>query len=386
MSGPKQSHLICADLLYPGHGPELRNATICIAEGRIAEIGVFDPSAPPEGAIRAPIVAPGFIDIQINGARDRQFNDSPDVATIEAIVLGARQGGTAHVLPTFITAPGRSYAAAIDAARDARGMVGVLGLHLEGPFLNPERRGVHEPANMRPVDVEDIALIAGFNAGRLLVTLAPELQPPGTVRRLVEAGVVVFAGHSAATGSEMTAAIDEGLSGATHLFNAMSQIAGRDPGVVGAVLASDSLFAGIIADGVHVAWDNIRMAARLMPDRLCLVTDAMRSLEGKEVEFMLHGRLIRLADGRLTDPDGRLAGAHVAMDTSVRNAVVNGRLSLALALQMASGNPARALGLGDQLGRVALGYRASLTLLGLDLASMGVLVDGRYFQSLAKSN
>ncbi|MBL9055297.1 MAG: N-acetylglucosamine-6-phosphate deacetylase, partial [Rhodobacteraceae bacterium] len=191
---------VCADRLFPGDGTELRNATIRIAGGRIAEIGSFDPARPPEGALRSPIVAPGFIDIQINGACDVQFNESPGVAAIEAIVRGARRGGTAHVMPTFITAPGRSYAAAIAAMRAAWGMPGVLGLHLEGPFLNPERRGVHEPSSMRPANDDDLELLIGFDAGRLLLTLAPECQPPGTIRRLTEAGVIVFAGHSAATG------------------------------------------------------------------------------------------------------------------------------------------------------------------------------------------
>jgi N-acetylglucosamine-6-phosphate deacetylase len=333
---------------------------------------------------RYDIVAPGFIDLQINGAADAQFNFAPDPDTLATMARGARQGGTAHIMPTFITAPNRDYRHAMDAVRRAiaAGSPGILGLHLEGPFLSPLRPGIHTPDAIRAPDPDDLhALDSADIGGPLLLTVAPECLPDGSLARLSDAGVIVFAGHSAATADQIAAAQNHGLRGATHLFNAMSQITGRDPGVVGAVLTSRGLFAGIIADGHHVDWRNIALAAAMMPDHLCLVTDAMLTLAGSRDGFDLDGRAITLKDGRLTDAGGRLAGAHIDMASCVRNLIARCGVSRAAALAMASGHPARALGLGDRLGAVAPGYRASLTCLSEDLKPQAVVVDGQRFQT-----
>ena len=373
---------VFAKELHIGDGTVLQNADIRIDNGKFVEIAQLGSFMTVAGdVVQADVVAPGFIDIQINGAKDRQFNDLPDLETVRAIAQGARVGGTAHVLPTFITAPDRDYVHAIQAVTQAMSdsEPGILGLHLEGPFLSPKRPGIHDAACIRPLSERDLEELTAYAAGVLLVTLAPENQTEGAVRRLVEGGAIVFAGHSAATSAELGAAVREGLSGATHLFNAMSQLSVREPGVVGGVLESDSLFAGIIADGHHVAWENVMIAARAMPDRLCLVTDAMRSLEGDVTAFEIGGKHITLHDGMLTDASGRLAGAHIAMDACVRNIVQYAGVPLERALVMASRNPARALGLEDQLGLVANGFRASLTLLNKDLIPEGVIVDGIHY-------
>lgn len=330
------------------------------------------------------IVAPGFIDLQINGAADAQFNFAPTSETLATMAQGARQGGTAHILPTFITAPGREYARAIEAAREAmaQNVPGILGLHLEGPFLSPERPGIHPAAAIRPLTADDLALLERADLpGPLLLTLAPECQPDGALERLRAAGIIPFAGHSAATADQIAEAEAQGLRGATHLFNAMSQITGREPGVVGGVLASHALSAGIIADGHHVDWRNVALAAKVMGGRLFLVTDAMLTLAGARTGFALNGREITLAQGRLTDATGRLAGAHVDMATNVRNVVQHCDLPLARALRMASGAPAQALGLGSALGAVAPGYRASLTCLTDTLEVRAVVSDGLHFGS-----
>ncbi|SMX48899.1 N-acetylglucosamine-6-phosphate deacetylase [Maliponia aquimaris] len=380
---PIHPRRILARKLFDGLGDTCRtDQLIEIEAGRIARVGAWQAGgAGHSDMVEADIVSAGFIDLQINGANDVQFNFDPTPEALERIAQGARRGGTAHLLPTFITAPDRQYLAAIDAARAAIdvGVPGILGLHLEGPFLSPERPGIHDPAAIRALDPTDLSHLGAAFPGVLLLTLAPEHLPPGTLTALSDAGVIVFAGHSAATAACIEVAQTQGLRGATHLFNAMSQLTGREPGLVGVVLASDRLFAGIVADGHHVAWSNIGIAARLMPDRLCLVTDAMLTLAGRTTEFDLHGEAIRLEGGRLTNAADRLAGAHVAMDESVRNLVAQLDMPIAAALRMASANPARALGLGDELGVVRAGYRASLTLLDNDLEAVGTVVDGALF-------
>ncbi|MDM7255387.1 MAG: N-acetylglucosamine-6-phosphate deacetylase [Paracoccus sp. (in: a-proteobacteria)] len=365
--------LIRAGQVFDGRSDApLRDHVIEMSGGRVTALR---PAQPGDPAAMADIAAPGFIDMQINGAADVQFNFDPTPEALARIAAGARQGGTAHLLPTFITAPGRDYLRALTAARQAmaQGVPGVLGVHLAGPFRSPRRPGIHDPAAIRPLDETDLSALTEAFPGVLLLTLAPEEQPAGAIARLSEAGVVVFAGHSEAHCDQVA-----GLRGATHLWNAMSQLTGRAPGLVGAVLDGD-LYAGIIADGHHVAWENIRLAARVMPERLCLVTDAMLTLAGTIREFSLHGVTIRLAEGRLTDPEGTLAGAHLAMDRAVANMVALGRVGLAAALRMASGNVARALGVAD-LGWIGAGARASVTLLGQDLAARGVVVDGQLFE------
>lgn len=354
---------------------------ITIKDGIIAQVRECPAGDPlPPGTIEADIAAPGFIDMQINGAADTQFNEEPTADAIARIAAGARQGGTAHILPTFITAPDMDYRAAIAAANQAleRRTPGVLGIHLEGPFLSPDRPGIHPPRFIRPMTNTDVAAI-GEAAGTVLVTLAPECQDHDLVGRLARSGALVFAGHSNATAAQIDKAIEAGISGVTHLFNAQSQIAGRDPGIVGSALMRSELAAGIIADGVHVHPGNLAMAARLMGNRLCLVTDAMKTLAGTLTAFDLYGTPVMLDEGRLRGPDGTLAGAHLAMDEAVRNAISMMGVSRAAALKMAGTNVAHALGLGGELGLIMAGRRASITLLDDDLHARGAVVDGRFY-------
>ncbi len=373
--------LVFAERLFTGD-EMVANALISIEDGLISSIDILrNGQEPPDPAKRAPIVAPGFIDIQINGGCDLQFTDVPTLECVRAIADAARCGGTAHVLPTFTTAPGTKYLKALAAVSSAiqANEPGILGMHLEGPFLSPKRPGIHDPNNIRPVTSQDVENLVAFKDGKLLVTLAPEAQDEGIVQSLCDQGVITFAGHSDATAQDIHRAQQSGLSGATHLFNAMSQTTGRAPGVVGSVLASDTLFAGIIADGHHVSWENVKIASRVMPDRLCLVTDAMQTLEGELAEFHIHGKTVRLVEGRIADDYGTLAGAHVHMDQCVQNMIHHVGTDPEIALKMASKNPASALGLSHELGRVAEGFRASLTLLRSDYSACGVIVDGDHF-------
>lgn len=367
---------LLARILHDGTGrPAQTDMVVEVAHGRFSRISPYDRAEHGGDLAEHPIVTPGFIDIQINGANDVQFNDTPTLEGLRLIAEGAERGGTAWILPTFITAPGRRYGEAIAVARSAieAGMPGILGLHLEGPFLSPKRPGIHERDAIRRIEAADIAALTAPFPGPLLLTLAPEEMPDGAIRQLSESGVIVFAGHSEATFADMQGARRDGLRGATHLFNAMSQVLPREPGVVGAILGTEGLFAGIIADGHHVHWANVEMATRLMPERLCLVTDAMCTLAGRRQEFTLHGERIRLVDGRLTNLDGTLAGAHVAMDESIRNMLDRGLASPEQVVRMATRNPAAALGLADRLGSILPGQLACCTTLDAEWATTGVL-------------
>jgi N-acetylglucosamine-6-phosphate deacetylase len=372
--------IVLPEALFDGEAEQPRaERAVVIRHGHIHDVTAAA-HAPPGRVLRAPVAAPGFIDLQINGGGGVMFNDAPTRETLRRMARAARRGGTAHILPTFITAPGTGYLAAMRTVREAltQAEPGTLGLHLEGPFLSPARPGIHPPDAVRKLAPGDLDALCEGVGGPLLLTLAPEEAPPGAIARLTKAGLTVFAGHSEADHAAMSRAAEEGLGGATHLFNAMSQIMGRAPGVVGAVFGNARLFAGIIADDIHVHPANLRLALQVMTERrLCLVTDAMATLDAPEASFTVNGKTIRQQDGRLADAEGRLAGAHLAMDEAVRNMCHLGGARRAQALRMASTTPAEALGLGAELGRIAPGYRASVTLLGDDLHALGTIVDGQ---------
>jgi N-acetylglucosamine-6-phosphate deacetylase len=377
---PEAPRRIFARRLYPGKGQDaLKDHVVEISDRRIVTCRPATPAdARDRGTQDCDILAPGFIDLQINGAGDRQFNFDPTPETLQIMAEAAARGGTALILPTFITEEGAAYRVAIKAV--ARAMEdhtpGILGLHLEGPFLSPDRPGIHPAQAIRDMREDDLECLRdAVRQMPLLVTLAPECVSDASLQALAAAGARIFAGHSNADADRIDRATRHGLHGATHLFNAMSQMTSRAPGVAGAVMASRTLFAGIIADGHHVDWRTLRVALRAMPGRLFLVTDAMLTLAGTLTAFDLGGKAIRLSDGRLASAEGTLAGAHIDMVTCVKNAVSHGGCTLAEALDMASGIPARALGVADSLGRIEAGRRACLTMLSDRLEVQGVLTD-----------
>jgi N-acetylglucosamine-6-phosphate deacetylase len=339
-----------------------------IRDGRVAAILDAGRSMETDATVRLPpdvILAPGFIDIQVNGGGDALVNDEPTVDCVRRISQAHRRFGTTGLLPTLITDhPDKLQQLALVAA-EAMSIPGVLGFHLEGPHLSLARKGIHPPQFIRHMTEEDRVLLTQFAShGRSLVTLAPELCPGEVIQGLVRAGLRVSAGHTEAAAGQITQAAERGLTCVTHLFNAMSQMTAREPGVVGAALADDRLFAGIIPDGICVSPMNLKTAYRAMGrDRLMIITDAMPTAGGNRSFFHLQGRKITLQDGRLTDDAGTLAGAHLTMNEAVRNAVAMMGASLEDALMMASLTPARCLGLGDKLGRIAPGYRADLVAL-----------------------
>jgi N-acetylglucosamine-6-phosphate deacetylase len=329
--------------------------------------------------LRGALLLPGFIDTQVNGGAGLLFNDEPTAATIAAIGAAHRRFGTTGFLPTLISDDLGTVKAAIGAARKAidAAVPGVLGIHIEGPYLNVTRKGIHDASKLRRTDATSFALLTSLGVGRTLVTLAPEETSPETIERLVRAGVVVSAGHSNAPYATVRAALDRGVSGFTHLFNAMSPLTSREPGVVGAALEDDSAWCGIIVDGVHVDPVVLKLALRLRPhERFNLITDAMPCVGSAETSFQLQGKTITVRDGACFDAEGTLAGSALDMASAVRNAVRMLGLDLADASRMASRNPAEFLGLDHELGRIARGCFADLVLLDDDLRVLDTWIHG----------
>jgi N-acetylglucosamine-6-phosphate deacetylase len=316
-------------------------------------------------------LAPGFVDVQVNGGGDVLFNDSPTADGIAAIAAAHRRFGTTGLLPTLISdTPEKMRAAGAAVAVAMRDLPGVLGVHFEGPFLSKERAGVHDPAMFRTPAGEDAGLLTASGRGVTLVTLAPECVPPGFIAALTASGVRVALGHSQASYEQTRAAFGEGLSGLTHLFNAMPPLSARAPGPVAAALEEPRAFYGLIVDGEHVAPAMLRLALRGRGQPM-LVTDAMPPVGGSGSAFTLCGKQILVRDGRCATADGTLAGSALDMASAVRNCVRLLDLPLAAALRLASAAPAAFLGLAGRLGRLAPGYRADLV--AFDPAEVTVL-------------
>jgi N-acetylglucosamine-6-phosphate deacetylase len=304
---------------------------------------------------------PGFIDTQVNGGGGMLFNDAPSVEGLKIIAAAHRRFGTTAMMPTLISDDLATVALAIAAVDDAidQGVLGIIGIHLEGPFLNASKKGIHDAGTFRTLDDDAIDLLSSLKNGRTIVTLAPEQAPKGAIAKLAERGVIISAAHSMASYEEMEAAIAEGLTGITHLFNAMTPLESRAPGMVGAAFAHP-LFAGIIVDGHHVHAGALKAAYRAKgANELMLVTDAMSTVGSDQKSFTLGGQTITEADGALRSADGTLAGSTLSMDQALRNAVSMIGVDLAKASRIASLTPARFLGLDDR-GSIAVGNTADM--------------------------
>jgi N-acetylglucosamine-6-phosphate deacetylase len=355
-------HAIAADHVFDGAVVHER-AAVVVDGSRIAELvpradlpRTMPVRVLPEGAW----LAPGFIDVQVNGGGDVLFNHQPTVEGACAIAAAHRKFGTTGLLPTLITDSAEKMRLALDAAAIvADREPGVLGLHLEGPYLSPEKPGVHDVRHIRPPGEGDLALLTAPRKSVLLVTLAPEVVPSGFIARLVAAGVRVSLGHSMATYQQTRAAMAEGLTGFTHLFNAMRPLASREGGPIAQALESSDAWYGLIVDGVHVDPAMLRLALRGL-GRPVLVTDAMPPVGGRRSSFDLVGKNVSIRDGRCLTDEGTLAGTALDMATAVRNCVRLLGVPLPDALRFASVHPAMFLGLDRMLGKFAPGYRADL--------------------------
>lgn len=358
----RRPHAIAASCVFDGAVAHRNAAVIISGEGieGLAQRAELPADLPLHEMPGGAWLAPGFIDLQVNGGGDVLFNDAPTPQTIRQIAAAHRRFGTTALLPTLISdSPARMKAAV--AAVDELSAVepGVIGIHLEGPFLSPEKTGVHAPGQIRQPTANDLDLITAPRRGVTLVTLAPEQVSPDFIGKLTKAGVHVALGHSMATYEQTREAIAAGLTGFTHLFNAMRGLDSREPGPIAAALESADVWYGLIVDGAHVAPAMLRLALRGC-GRPILVTDAMPPVGGTHATFTLNGDKISVRDGRCTRQDGRLAGSCLDMASAVRNCVRLLGVSLTDALRFASTHPAEFLGLDTKLGRIAPGLRADL--------------------------
>lgn len=333
-------------------------------------VGIFEladvAGSCPKTHLDGGIILPGFVDLQVNGGGGVMFNDDQSVDVLATIAKAHARVGTAAFLPTLITDTASRTLAAIDAVALAieKRIPGIIGIHLEGPHLSVARKGAHDPALIRKMEDQDLQIILSA-AGRLpnvMATVAPENVTPDQIATLAAGGVVVSLGHTGADYQTCIAAFKKGARCTTHLFNAMSQLGNREPGLVGATLDSDAVAAGLIADGIHVHPATIRaaLAAKRGPQGLFLVTDAMASVGSDISEFELNGRRIFRREGKLTLSDGTLAGADLDMPGALR--IMTGKVGLSLeqAIKMATSNPAGVLRADLGFGLISNGQTANL--------------------------
>jgi len=358
---------ISADRIFDGYRWH-DDSVILIEGGVIQGIAPRDRSAgdwPTEVTPPGTVLAPGFIDLQVNGGGGVLLNDAPTPDAMRAIARAHRRYGTTSCLPTLISDTPANVVAAIAAAKSLAGTDGILGLHLEGPFISRSRPGIHRPDRILSATTGDLDWLGELSAvGSSMVTLAPECVPAGFVKALAGNGIRVSVGHSEADADTLRRAIDDGLGGVTHLFNAMPAMSARQPGIVGVALTDQRLTAGIIVDAIHVDPLVVR-AAFAAKDRsnIALVSDAMPTVGTDQDHFELMGRRIELRNGRLVSENGTLAGAHLELASAVRNAVTLVGIPLDDALRAASLVPARFLGIESDRGTLNAGVRADIVAL-----------------------
>ena len=359
----------------------LNGATIVVEDGRITHISDAASGQAVDHAIDLDggWLMPGFVDTQVNGGGGVLFNDTPTVEGIAAIGAAHRPFGTTAFLPTLISDTPDVIALALDAVDAAilAGVPGVLGIHIEGPVISPARKGIHDPTRFQDLDDELLALLTRPRLGRVMVTLAPERVTSAQIATLTAAGVLISIGHSDADHATASAGMAAGITGVTHLFNAMSPLVHRAPGVVGAVLDDQAVYCGIIVDGFHVDDAVLRIALRARPhDRFMLVSDAMPCVGAAEKSFVLQGREIHVEGGRCVGADGTLAGSDLDMAGAVRNTVDRLGVAPEIAAAMAATYPAAFLRLSQERGTLQVGRTADWVVLTRDLHPVGTWIGG----------
>ncbi|PPC63316.1 N-acetylglucosamine-6-phosphate deacetylase [Pantoea sp. ICBG 1758] len=361
----------------------LDDHAVVIADGiidRVCPRAMLDAALPQQDMAGA-FIAPGFIDLQLNGCGGVQFNDSPEALSMETLEIMQRaneKSGCTSFLPTLITSSDELMKQAVETMRAwlTTRQNQALGLHLEGPWLNREKKGTHNPALIRQPDPALVDYLCANADVITKVTLAPEQAGSEVIRQLSAAGIIVSAGHSNATYAEAKAGFSAGITFATHLYNAMSPFSGREPGLVGALFDSPDVYCGIIADGLHVNYANVRMAKRLKGERLILVTDATAPAGAAIDKFIFAGKTIYYRNGLCVDEHGTLSGSALTMIEAVQNSVEYCGIALDEALRMATLYPARAMGVEKQLGTVAAGKAANLTVFTRDYQIIKTFVNG----------
>ncbi|MGX9518301.1 N-acetylglucosamine-6-phosphate deacetylase [Vibrio mediterranei] len=328
-------------------------------------------------------LSPGFIDLQLNGCGGVMFNDEITADTIHTMHRANLKSGCTSFLPTLITSSDDNMRQALTAAREYHSQYQnhSLGLHLEGPYLNVAKKGIHSPDFIRQSDDAMIDLICENRDLVAKVTLAPEQNAPEHIEKLRKAGIVVSIGHTNATYEEARKGFESGITFATHLFNAMTPMTGREPGVVGAIYDTPDVYAGVIADGFHVDYANIRIAHKVKGEKLVLVTDATAPAGADMDYFIFVGKKVYYKNGKCVDENGTLGGSALTMIEAVQNTVEHAGIALDEALRMATLYPAKAMGLEDKLGRIKKGMIANLTVFDRDYNVQGTIVNGQYEQN-----
>ncbi len=348
--------------------------TICLQEQLPANIETID--------LNGANLSPGFIDLQLNGCGGVMFNDEITAETIHTMHLANLKSGCTSFLPTLITSSDENMRQAIKAEREYQSKYNnhSLGLHLEGPYLNIEKKGIHSVDFIRNSDEDMIDTICNNSDLVTKVTLAPELNNPKHIEKLSQAGIVVSIGHTNATYQQAREGFESGITFATHLFNAMTPMQGREPGVVGAIFDTPEVYAGIIADGFHVDYANIRIAHKIKGDKLVLVTDATAPAGAEMDYFIFVGKKVYYRDGKCIDENGTLGGSALTMIEAVQNTVEHVGIALDEALRMATLYPAKAIGVDHKLGRVKKGMIANLAVFDRDFNVKATVVNGKYEQ------
>jgi N-acetylglucosamine-6-phosphate deacetylase len=379
---PRQTYALTHGQIYTGDTLLLDHA-VRIAGDRILDVipEAALPADCPRVDLQGHRVAPGFIDLQLNGCGGVMFNDAITAATLDQMHRTNLRSGTTSFLPTLITAPDADMRTAIALVQQYRQQqpYSVLGLHLEGPYLNPKRKGIHNGVYVRSPDAEMVqTLVAAGGDTVKLLTLAPEQVTAADIQQLAAAGIRVSAGHTNATLEQALAGFESGISMATHLFNAMSPWQSRSPGMVGAVFQAESVYAGIIADGHHVHFTSIQLAKKLKGNKLFLVTDATPPAGAENVaSFQIGGQEVFYQNGQCVSAAGTLGGSALTMIEAIAHCVQTVGIELSEALRMASLYPAQAIGVDHELGRLATGYLANAVVLDKQLAVLGVVEQGQ---------
>lgn len=363
----------------------LESSSVLIEDGKISSICLTTelPKNISLVDLQGANLSPGFIDLQLNGCGGVMFNDDISVETLDIMHKANLKSGCTSFLPTLITSSDADMQQAIKVQRQYNSQYQnqALGLHLEGPYLNVMKKGIHSPDFIRESDEDMIDFICDNNELVTKVTLAPEQNNPAHIRRLKESGIIVSIGHSNATYAEACQGFKNGISFATHLFNAMTPMVGREPGVVGAIYDTPEVYAGVIVDGFHVDYPNIRIAHKLKGEKLVLVTDATAPAGAEMDHFIFVGKKVYYREGKCIDENGTLGGSALTMIEAVKNTVEFVGIALDEALRMATLYPAKAIGVDGLLGRIEAGMVANLTVFDRDYNVTATVVNGQYVQT-----
>ncbi len=358
----------------------LKNSNILISKDKIIDI-VNDnkiPSKYKKIDLKGLSIAPGFIDLQLNGCGGLQFNDDISPNTLNIMFQTSLQFGTTNILPTLITCSDNDMKKALEVTYEYKKTNhNILGLHLEGPYINKIKKGIQNEQFIRKPNAIMVDLICQYGSDTVkMITLAPEIVDTCYIEKLKNKGIIVAAGHSNASFEEAVCGITAGISMSTHLFNAMPSISARNPGLITAILDNDQIYASIIVDGIHVDYPGICFVKRIKKNKLCLVTDGVAPVGTHISHFMLGGNEIYCRNGKCISANGTLGGSFLTMDRAVKNCVDHANIALDEALRMASLYPAQIIGFDNQLGRVASGYRANLVIFDNDIHVKGTIIDG----------